>query len=344
MLTTSQKRTMMTIEEIETACDASQVLDFSQHFLDAPQLPLTRTLYPLGFPAELRTNSAEMLALAEERWGIFEKRFDTETIRLDVHVVDVDSTECPPAPWCRIMQPLVVTVADANNYSICDISLNKTQMALSSAALRNGAYLRCFFLDGIVGCHLATRHATPIHAGCVALDARGVLLCGDSGAGKSTLSYACARAGWAYITDDCSFLLNSGTKRIVTGNCHQVRFRPSAAELFPEVRGLEVTPRAAGKPSIELATAPMAHIKVAQSASVDFIVFLNRLSGPPQLRPYRKDVARHFMRQALYGSPESLSMQYEAIEHLLRAEVFELCYSDINWAVDRLRTLVQEGR
>jgi hypothetical protein len=334
----------MTIEEIEAACDASQVLDFSRHVLDAPQLSLTRTFYPLGFPAELRTNSPEMLVEAEEKWGVFEKRFDTETIRLDAHVVESDSTECPPAPWCRIMQPLVVTVADINNYSIADISLNATQMMLSTAALRNKAYLRCFFLDGIVGCHLATRHATPLHAACVSLEDRGVLLCGDSGAGKSTLSYACARSGWTYVTDDSSFLLNSGTKRLVTGNCHQVRFRPSAADLFPEVQGLEITPRAAGKPSIELSTAPMPHMNLSQGAKVDFIVFINRRTGPPQLRPYRADVARYFMRQALYGSPESLAVQYEAIEHLLKAEIFELQYSDLDWAIERLQKLIREGR
>jgi len=334
----------MTIEEIEAACKASQVLDFSRHALDAPQLSLRRTFYPLGFPAEFRTNSAEMLAEAEAKWGAFEKRFETETILVDIHVVESDSMECPPPPWCRIMQPLVATVADADNYYIADISLNKTQMTLSTAALRDKAYLRCFFLDGIVGCHLATRHATPVHAACVVLDGRGVLLCGDSGAGKSTLSYACARAGWTYVTDDSSFLLNSGTKRLVTGNCHQVRFRPSAAEFFPEVRGLEITPRAAGKPSIEFPTAPMPHIKLSQSAKIDFIVFINRRQGlPPQLQPYRADVARYFMRQALYGSPQSLAVQYEAIEHLLKADVFELQYSDLNWATDRLQKLILEG-
>src|ERR1700733_6732994 len=335
---------MMTIEEIEAACEASEVLDFSRHFLDAPELSLRRIFYPLGFPAELRTNSAEMLAEFEEKWGIFEKRFDTETIQVDIQVVETDSTECPPAPSCRIMQPLVVTVSDSNNYSIADISRNRTQMVLSTAGLRNKPYLRCFFMDSIVGCHLATRHATPVHAACVALDGSGVLLCGDSGAGKSTLSYACARSGWTYITDDSSFLLNSGTKRLVTGNCHQVRFRPSAAEFFPEVRGLEITPRAVGKPSIELPTAPMTHMTLAQSAKVDFIVFLNRRTGTPQLRPYRTEVARYFMRQALYGSPESLAVQYEAIDHLLKAEVFELQYDNIDCAIDRLRLLVREGR
>jgi hypothetical protein len=148
------------------------------------------------------------------------------------------------------------------------------------------------------------------------------------------------------VSDDASFLLNcKAHERIVTGNCHQVRFRPSAAELFPEVRGLEATPRAAGKPSIELSTAEMLHMKCAEHAKIDFLVFLNRRAGTaPELLPYRTEVARYYMRQVLYGASESLAKQYEAIEHLLTAEIVELRYSDLDWAVDRLRMLVREGR
>jgi hypothetical protein len=124
-----------------------------------------------------------------------------------------------------------------------------------------------------------------------------------------------------------------------------VRFRPSAAELFPEIAGFEITPRAAGKPSIELPTAHMTNITTAQTTRADFIVFLNRrTSSPPQLVPYRRDVARHFMRQILYGPPDLLSAQYRAIERLLTSDVFELRYTDLDWAVDRLQKLVREGR
>jgi hypothetical protein len=172
-----------------------------------------------------------------------------------------------------------------------------------------------------------------------------MLLCGDSGAGKSSLSYACARAGWTYITDDASYVLNEGKDRLVTGNCHRIRFRPSAAELFPEVEGLEITPRATGKPSIEMPTACFPQMACAPTAQVDFVVFLNRRRrGSPKLVTYRGDVARYYMRQALYGSAESLTAQYAATDRMLTAEVFELQYSDLDWAVERLETLALEGR
>jgi hypothetical protein len=78
---------------------------------------------------------------------------------------------------------------------------------------------------------------------------------------------------------------------------------------------------------------------------VDFIVFLNRRSGDPQeLVPYRKEVARHFMRQVLWGSAMTRAAQYAAIDNLLKTDVFELRYTNIDWATHRLRTLVERGR
>ncbi len=336
----------MTIEELEATCATSEMPDFYRHELEGPSLSLRRMFYPFGFPTELRTNSAEIMKEAEDVWSIFDRQFATEPIRVDVYVMDGDGTaECPPEPRYCLMPPLVVSIADPDNYSIVDLARNETQIRLSRAALRHRSYLRYFFLEHSSGCQIATRYATPIHGGCVALGERGVLLCGDSGAGKSTLSYACARSGWTYVSDDASLLVHSDAfQRRITGNCHQVRFRPSAAQLFPEIDGLEITPRANGKPSVELSTAGLPGVARSPHMRADFLVFLNRRAdGPPELRPYRTDVARMYLRQALYGCRDSLAKQYAAIEHLLQAEIYELRYSDLDWAVARLRALVEEG-
>jgi hypothetical protein len=335
---------MLSIEDLESACNAAQRVEPAKHLVEPPEFPFHATFYPLGFPAVIRTNSEGVLKQYEEMWGKFTKQHDIEPLRAEVQVVESNTTACPPEPTHRYMQPLMMCVADTDNYSVVDLEDCYTKIVISRAALRHRLYAQ-YFLLGTPACCVATRYTTPVHAGCVALDGRGVLLCGDSGAGKSTLAYACARAGWTFVSDDGSFLLNGGTRRLMAGDCHKVRFRPSAAQLFPEIAGLDITPRAAGKPSIELPTAQMTHIASAQTARVDFIVFLNRrTSSAPQLVPYRRDVARHFMRQTLYGPAELLAVQYRAIERLLTAEVFELRYTDLDWAIDRLQTLVREGR
>ncbi len=334
---------MMTVKDIERACDIGQKLDFSRHELAGDELSLKKTFHPYGFAVEVRTNRVEVLELLEELWGMFNRMHDSEPIRSDVYVAEGGSAECPPTPVYQLQLPWTISIADGMNYSIVDLDRNRAQISISRSALQHPLYLK-YFLLGAPVCCIATSYATPIHAGCVALDGHGILLCGDSGAGKSSLAFACARDGWTYVTDDAAFLLNGGTKRIVMGGCHQVRLRPSAATLFPEVLGLEITPRAAGKPSIEMPTASLPYMTCAQTAQVDFVVFLNRNSGaPPELVPYRKDVARYFMRQVLSGSANSLETQYQAIDRLLTVDVFELRYTDLDWGVYRLQKLVREG-
>jgi len=334
----------MTIEEIERVCDASEPQRWPSHELEAPDLQHCETFYPLGFPTELRTNSIEILAQARNLWSGVQERFHTQPIRVDLHVVEAGSKECPAPPASRIVRPNLISVANKDNYSIANLDEATTQIVLSHAAEKHINYLNYFFLEPAPLHHIAAQFTTPIHAGCVSLDGKGVLLCGDSGAGKSSLSYACARSGWTYVTDDASYMLHDAEDRRVTGHSRKVRFRPSAGELFPEVNGLDLTPRAAGKPSIEVPTDVLPKMICAQTALVDYIVFLNRHSGSEQqLVPFRTEVARHYMRQVLYGSAQSRVVQHAAIERLLTAEIFELRYTDLDWGVPRLEALIRDG-
>ena len=334
---------MLTIEELESGDNGSQFEEFPRHVLEAAELRLTETFYPFGFPVTVMTNSAGVLDQYREMWGWFEKLQNTDPIMAEVQVIESDSAECPPEPSYRIMLPFMLSVADRDNYGIVDLDRCRASITISTASLSRRLYAE-YFLLGIPVCCISTRYSTPIHGGCIERNGHGVLLCGASGAGKSTLSYACARSGWKYISDDASYLLNGGSARVVTGNCHQVRFRPSAADLFPELNGHEITPRAAGKPSIELSTASMP-IERAQTARVDYIVFLNRHSnGVAELVPYGKDVARQSMRQVLFGSRETRMAQHRAIERLLEAEVLELRYTRLEDAIELLGLLVTEAR
>lgn len=334
----------MTIEQVENVSRASLYQEFARHPLEAPQLTLRRTYFPLGFPLEIRTNSGGIFPHCERKWGAFERRFDTEPIIAEIHVMESDSAECPPLPTYRFLEHTMVMIADPNNFCIANFPRGKTRMIVSAAALRHPGYVGQVFLDCAAACQIGTAYSTPIHAACVASAGVGVLLCGDSGAGKSSLAYACARAGWEYVTDDTAHLLRGPNDRTVIGNGHKLRFRPSAVDIFPELAGLPITPRILGRPSMELPTAPSESIRRLESTRVEHVVFLNRrMPGAAGLIPYPTELARRYMRQVLFGSSETLAAQYDDIDNLLAANVVELRYESLDWAVQRLGRLVRDG-
>ena len=128
---------------------------------------------------------------------------------------------------------------------------------------------------------LTQRYVVSLHAACVARDDAGILLCGKSGAGKSTLSFACARAGFTYLADDCTWILPG--ERTAIGKPHQVRFRHDAARHFPEVEGYlaSASARPSGKLSIELPTSLFPGMVTAGRTPVRCLVFPDREGGGP---------------------------------------------------------------
>jgi hypothetical protein len=179
-----------------------------------------------------------------------------------------------------------------------------------------------------------------LHAACVSRHGRGMLLCGPSAAGKSTLAYACARRGWVFTSDDSSYLRHHASDLRVVGNSHQVRFRPSALDLFPEQRGRSITPRAEGKPSIEVPTAELPGIITADEALVHHIILLNRLpSDYAELRPLPREAAQQYFRQYLQLPDKIQKMQLEAAKSIATADVYELRYQDLEQAIECLDLL-----
>jgi hypothetical protein len=337
---------VLTLQEIEEAFQKSAPLVPSDSVFAHMELPFISRFYPLGFPIEISTNSEEILDAAAENWWDFKRLFDSPLIRIQAAVLEGGSGECPPAPVCRVREHLFSFVADQENYGVNDMARGFSNLWLNADAVRHRNYLRYFFLECAAIPQIATRYATGVHAACVSRDGVGILLCGDSGAGKTTLSYACAKAGWTYITDDGSFLVHGRDDLLVTGNCHQVRFRPSAESFFPEIQGLPVVQRSdLTKPSIELSSSLSAGLRRSQVANVEFVVFLNRREEKNDpLRPYSKKVARHFFSQGRFSPPDMMHLHNIAIDRLLQQEVLELRYRDLDWAIEQLNKLAAVNR
>ena len=221
------------------------------------ELPLRAVFYPLGFAIEISTNSQAVLDAAGESWKNLSQRHSSPMLRIGIAITPGESGDCPPSPVVRAHRQLLTIVANPENQAVCDLGTGYAYAWLAHGTLLHRSYLRYHYIEAIALILISNSYATAIHAACVSRHGRGMLLCGDSGAGKSTLAYACARAGWTYTSDDACYLLRAAGRPRVAGNSRQIRFRPSASEIFPELSGRTITPRAEGKPSIEVPTAEL---------------------------------------------------------------------------------------
>lgn len=299
------------------------------------------TFQVLGFAVEIESNAAELLVAAVQSWGEPISGGAAPAVKVRLGVKQGGAAGCPPAPSVRTHGHLLSMIADANNFAICDLRQSTAFGWVSSAALHNSAYLRYHFLEAVAMCLLSTSRVTPIHAACVSFAGRGFLFCGPSGAGKSTLAYACARAGWTYTSDDASYLLwRPAEERTVRGNAHQVRFRPSAAALFPEIQGRELTPRAEGKPSIVIPTAELSGITTSADSQVHCILVIDRHeSGDAKLTPLPPEAAIPLLESSLYPFEEIWQSQLNTVQQLLSAKVYALRYSGLDEAIQLLQRL-----
>ena len=312
--------------------------------LSAFELPFRATYYPFGFPLALATNSRHVIEAAAEGWGQFTRQFDAAPVRIHLGVAPSQNTQLPPQSNFRSREHLMFFVADAENFMVCDFKQNFGFGWTTEAVAADHALVRYRFLTAAGLTLIEQQSGASLHCGLVVRNGRGVALFGDSFAGKSTLSYACARAGWTYVSDDGTLLVRNRSDRYAVGDPHAIRLREEARPLFPELQGRMPITRPNGKIGIEIFTRELP-IQTAPGCSIDHIVFLNRNEpGPARIRRYSKDDAlRWCERYVTFGVREVREAQYRCYERLMSAGIWEMHYSDLEDAVVRLERLVDSG-
>jgi HPr Serine kinase C-terminal domain len=311
---------------------AHQLPDFIHHAI----------YYPLGFPVRIISNSRAILSAAEESWGCFRRIFDSTPLELQIGVKRTREGILPPEPIHSLRSNLLKNYADKNNFFIANLAKGRAIGWVSETTAASPLYLRYFFLEAAPLAMISVLRAVAIHGACVLVRNKGILLCGDSGAGKSTLAYAGARSGWTYVADDASYLLLASANADVVGNCHKIRFRPSATDLFPEIQNRSVTPRAVGKPSIEVQMSEWPEISTATAATVSRIIFLKRGNEQQELVPLSPRDVLPWFEQHVLATRASRPIQQAALSRLLKSEVHELRYRDLTWAIQRVNQLAEE--
>jgi hypothetical protein len=300
--------------------------------------------HPLGFAVEIYTNDPEVLVAAAEIWGHLPTHQVRATVQLRIGISESTSTVCPPAPTFRAHRHLISFIADAENHAFCDLNTGFGFAWISRVALAHRLYFRYHFLESIAMVLISGTFAPALHAACVSRFGLGMLLYGKSGAGKSTLAYACARAGFTYVTDDGSYLLRDCDHPRIAGHSHKIRFRPSSREFFPELQGRELTPRLEGKPSIEIPTSELPGLITSQEARIHYLILLKREPlAAAELVPIATKAALERFHADLYPVAEIRRLQIAALQQLDTVQSFELRYSNLDEATRCLEALAQFG-
>lgn len=305
------------------------------------ELPLSSIFYPLGYPVEILTNSANVLLAAFESFGHAREARPRPPLDIRIAVTDCVGTARPPEPTRREHSHLYSLVADVENQALLDLRRCVSFTWVTENAVNNRTYFRYNFLEKVVYLLLGSSVVTDIHCACVSKNGKGILLCGESGAGKSTLAYACARQGWTYTSDDTSYLVNDSHPPRVIGHSHRARFRPAAKQLFPELMRFEMTPRLEGKPSIEVPTSALPICSATPEAEIALIVFLNRTSpGLGRLNRLPEGAGTKRLSSELYSAGEIRALHEQKLEALWTVPSYELQYQSSEEAMEILDLLV----
>jgi hypothetical protein len=300
------------------------------------------TVYPLGFAFEVRSNSPNVIAAARESWGSCVRAFDDAPLELLVSVSATDSDRIPPEPTFRAQRHQSIIVADSSNFACIDSAQGVGFIWVTESVAADSVFLRWFFLEAAVYSLLSERRLTPLHAGCISRNGRGVLLLGESGAGKSTLAFAAARAGWSFVGDDVAWLITTQSGRRVLGPPHHVRLLPDTTKFFPELANRGVMTTMKGKACLAVSLSEFPNISLASECDVDACVFLHLggHDGQPSLRPLAADETYERLLRDLVLYDEATRLdQIEALRRLAEAPAFDFYYDDLDTAVEALGEL-----
>jgi len=299
----------------------------------------------MGYPLEILTNSPDAISAADTIWGRFEQLSDASPVRLRIDVSQSDALLAPIPVMPSHFAHLLTIVQGPENFGVADMAGGYGIICATRDVAQNQCWFIYHFLEPIACVLLGARHFTMLHAACIALDGKAVLLSGPSGAGKTCLSYACAIRGWRFITGDAAHLVRDSPEPTIIGRPFSIRFRDSAKLTFPSLGRYRARLRPNGKRDIEVDTTEL-RLSTALHARAALVVFLNRAPHPAQagFDVVTRDHARNLLADSIcFGDEFCRAEQAKAMERLLDLPLLRLTYSDAFGAEALLRSALEGG-
>jgi hypothetical protein len=143
-----------------------------------PAIAKRAGFFPMGFPVEIETDSADVLAAARMIWARYPQLVWAEPIRIRVRVgAPALKLPAPTGPSQTRFDAEWISVdfesqAGEANCARANLDEGWGEIDLTADRAADRGYLNYHFLEPLAYLLLAPRHYTFAHASCVALDGR----------------------------------------------------------------------------------------------------------------------------------------------------------------------------
>jgi hypothetical protein len=199
-------------------------------------------LHVLGALFEFESNDRRLLHLVQTAYAGLPRhrlRQPTPQFHLRLQLVPgrtFTAAHGPPPMRMQAGAGLLCGGMDSANFAVLSPAERRGLVVVSRQLLKFPYHARYELLEFAVFV-LAGRSQglVPLHAACVGLGGRGLLLIGASGAGKSTIALQCLLRGMDFLTEDATFVLPEGM--LATGVSNFLHLKRDSLRFFAGAAG-----------------------------------------------------------------------------------------------------------
>jgi hypothetical protein len=269
-------------------------------------LPFRMDFRIAGTQCSLSTNSHDILRVAARRHSSPQPP-TTKSFHMEILVDSMLDANTAPAVHFRGLRHLVWASLPQHSFMAYDMLRKHVRGVLSSAAARDESFWNSLLLPITLGILGTTMGVVPLHCACLDREGNGLLVAGASGAGKSTLAAALARSGFAFVSDDWTYVSQEQFHLVAHGLAAPIKLLPETVQFFPELRGFE--PQIALNRELAYQLDPRASLgfAVRHASQPRWIFFLERTASRGcRILPCRSEYIREFFEKSAERLPDEL--------------------------------------
>lgn len=282
-----------------------------------------------GILCRISTNCHSILTAADESLLPIDPSRSTRTFRLRVWV---DSSAHTSAPWpnvyCRGLGHLVFVGFDSESAFLVDLSQQGAIGRFAPELAKDRAHWKSIIFPVLLSIIAASLEVVELHSACVTRPEGGLLLAGDSGSGKSTLAFALAQSGFAFLSDDRTYVSQNNGRLQAWGLPTSLKLRPDAADLFPQLDNCKLGATLAGERAFHVD--PERHFGLTRSLHCEprWLVFLERNSnvGAKFSELAKPEAKARLKKDLMLEAPEATEGQLRMLDAVTRGKCWLLRY------------------